>query len=84
MAYKCPKCGEKIHRGYSESAQKTAGLVGILFYMAFGAFVCKNCGKIARSEFSAADKTKMTVGSIIMIILALVIGVFIFMLILEK
>ena len=47
----------------------TAGLVGAMFYAAFGSFHCQECGKIPRSEFSAADRTSMLLGS-----LALVIG----------
>jgi len=73
MAYKCPRCGEPVQRGYSSSAQMTAGLVGALFYAAFGSFQCKKCGKIARNEFSPTDRTKMSIFSILMVIGAVVL-----------
>ena len=66
MAYKCPRCGEPVHRGHSTGAQIAAGLVGALFYAAFGSFQCKKCGKIARSEFPHEDRAKMTTGSVLM------------------
>jgi hypothetical protein len=68
MAYKCPRCGEPVQRGYSSSAQMTAGLVGALFYAAFGSFECKKCGKIAKSEFPPEDQAKMITGSALMVI----------------
>lgn len=66
MAYTCPRCGAPVQRGTSSSAQIAAGLVGALFYAAFGAFQCKTCGKIAKSEFSTEDQAKMTTGSVLM------------------
>lgn len=71
MAYKCPRCGESVQRGYSASAQNTAGLVGALFYAAFGAFECGECGKIARSEFPPQDRTRMMFGSVLFVFFAL-------------
>lgn len=73
MPYKCPRCGNPVQRGYSSTAQISAGLVGALFYAAFGSFQCKTCGKIKRSEFSAEDRTKMVTWDIIMVISALAI-----------
>lgn len=75
MAYKCPKCGGPVQRGYSSGAQMTAGLVGALFYAAFGAFQCKKCGKIPRSEFPGEDRSKMALGSVIMVVIAILIGI---------
>ena len=77
MAYKCPRCGSDVSRGYSGSAQMTAGLVGALFYAAFGAFQCKNCGKIARAEFPREVQTKMAMGTLLLAVAAvgLAIGV---------
>ena len=78
MAHKCPRCGEPVQRGYSSSAQATAGLVGALFYAAFGAFECKKCGKIARSEFPAEVQSKMAVVTLLLIVgaIAVAIGAF--------
>ncbi|MCK9555772.1 hypothetical protein M0R36_08175 [bacterium] len=76
MAYKCPRCGKTVQRGYSGGAQATAGLVGALFYAAFGAFECKSCGKIAGKEFPSADRKKMLFGSVLLVIagIAVIIG----------
>jgi hypothetical protein len=75
MAHKCPRCGEPVQRGYSNSAQATAGLVGALFYAAFGAFECKKCGKIARSEFPPEVRSKMAVVTFLLVIGALAIAI---------
>jgi hypothetical protein len=42
-------------------------LVGALFYAAFGSFVCKQCGKIKRSEFPPEVRQKMMLGSLAMV-----------------
>ena len=68
MSYKCPRCGEPVHRGYNRGAQMTAGLIGAAFYAAFGSFVCKKCGKIAKEEFSPEERRKMTNGTILLVI----------------
>ena len=75
MAYKCPRCGGDAQRGYSGSAQMTAGLVGALFYAAFGSFECKKCGKIPRGEFPAEDRAKMTRGTIFLCLGGVVLAV---------
>jgi hypothetical protein len=77
MAYKCPKCGEDVSRGVSNSAQQTAGLVGLLFSAAFGAFTCKKCGKIPRSDFASGIQAKMAMMSLALVVAAvgLAIGV---------
>ena len=53
-----------------------AGLVGALFYAAFGDFQCKGCGKIAKSEFPPEARTKMLLGSLMMLVIAIIIGAF--------
>ncbi len=53
----------------------TAGLVGALFYAAFGAFSCAKCGKIVRSEFPREDRTKMALGSMAIAASAILIGI---------
>ena len=55
-----------------------AGLVGALFYAAFGAFECKKCGKVPRREFSSNVQIKMAMGTLLLIgaAIALAIGVF--------
>ncbi len=75
MAYECPRCGQPVQRGYSSSAQATAGLVGALFYAAFGAFQCKKCGKIAGSEFPPEVRGKMMMMSLVLIASAVVIAI---------
>jgi predicted RNA-binding Zn-ribbon protein involved in translation (DUF1610 family) len=75
MAYKCPRCGSDVQRGTSSSAQVAAGLIGALFYAAFGAFQCKKCGKIEKHEFPAEDRSKMAVGSTVMVIGAIILAV---------
>jgi DNA-directed RNA polymerase subunit RPC12/RpoP len=67
MAYKCPRCGEPVQRGTSSSAAMSAGLVGAMFYAAFGSFQCKNCGKLRRSEFPVEDRSSMLFGSFALI-----------------
>jgi hypothetical protein len=58
----------------------TAGLVGALFYAAFGSLQCKQCGKIPRTEFSPevqgklmAQTTAMVVGAVALLILFIAI-----------
>lgn len=75
MAYKCPRCGEDVSRGYSASAQSSAGLFGALFYAAFGAFGCKNCGKLPRSEFPGNVQAKMALGSLMIVLVAIAIAI---------
>ena len=75
MAYKCPRCGENVSRGYSKGAQVAAGLIGALFYAAFGAFECNKCGKIPRSEFPSGVQAKMALGTLIMVLLAIGIAI---------
>jgi hypothetical protein len=70
MPYKCPKCGDSVHRGakHSSTAQMAGGLVGALVYAcftaAFGNFQCKRCGEIPTDSFSGADRQRMTFGSL--------------------
>jgi len=66
MAYQCPRCGQPVRRGYSRTAQHTAGLIGALFYAAFGSFQCVKCGAVASSEFPAEVRTRMATGSFLM------------------
>jgi len=74
MAHQCPRCGQPVQLGYSGTAQITAGLVGALFYAAFGAFQCKKCGKIPRSEFPPEVRNKMTMMSLVLVASAVAIG----------
>lgn len=75
MAYKCPRCGEPVTRGYSSSAQAIAGIVGALFYAAFGAFECRKCGKIAHSEFPQEVRTEIVGVSLLLIACAIAITI---------
>ena len=51
MAYKCPKCGDVVHRSYRSSAQVAAGLAGALFYMALVSSNAKNVGRYYDMNF---------------------------------
>lgn len=79
MSYKCPKCGDLVHRGFKHSttAQFTGGLFGALIYAcgsaAFGNFTCNRCGEILRSSFADADRRKMLLGSLALIAVAVVV-----------
>ena len=53
----------------------TAGLVGALFYAAFGSFQCPKCGKIPSNEFPPEVRSKMAMHSVIMVIVAIAIAV---------
>lgn len=75
MAYMCPRCGQAVSRAYSGGAQVAAGLVGALFYAAFGAFECRACGKIPRREFAPEARTKMALGTVAFALAALGIGI---------
>ncbi len=56
-------------------AGAAGGLVGALFYAAFGPFKCKQCGPIARSEFPKDIQSKMTLGSLLLVVTAVVLFV---------
>ena len=73
MAYHCPRCGQPVRRGYSSTAQHVAGLIGALFYAAFGSFQCPKCGTLARSEFPPDVRAKMDKGSFVMVLSAIVL-----------
>jgi predicted RNA-binding Zn-ribbon protein involved in translation (DUF1610 family) len=73
--YRCPNCGERVHREHSESAQKWAGLVGIMVSMAFGPFSCPNCGELARSDFPVKTRLRMAFGSLTLIVSAIALFV---------
>lgn len=73
MAYQCPRCGGVVQRGSSTAAGVAGGLVGALLVAAFGSFQCKQCGKIAPDEFSPEVRSKMRIGSITMVIVAVVL-----------
>jgi hypothetical protein len=78
MAYQCPRCGQPVRRGYSSTAQHVAGLIGALFYAAFGLFQCAKCGTIASNEFPTEVRKKMATGSFIMVTSAIVLIGFVF------
>ena len=81
MAYQCPRCGDKVRRGSSTAASAGAGLVGALFYAAFGSFQCPKCGKISRSEFPPEARAKMLLGSAAMVVGAIVLVILVIWLI---
>ena len=73
MAYMCPRCGEPVGRGASKTAGLAGGLVGALLYAAFGSFQCKACGPIARNEFPPDVRSRMVLGSLSLIGIAVVL-----------
>ena len=75
MAHKCPKCGGPVHRGYSSTAQIAAGIVGALFYAAFGPFKCNKCGKIAHEEFPEDVRKKISKDTTLLALSAIVLAI---------
>ena len=73
MTYSCPRCSQPVQRGHSTRAQIVGGLVGALLYGAFGDYQCKSCGKIARSEFPQEVRIRMNLGSLAMVLSAIVL-----------
>jgi len=76
MAHSCPRCGQPVQRGYNAGTQLAAGLIGALFYAAFGSFQCKGCGKIVQSEFPADVRTKIALQSVLMVLGAIALAGF--------
>ena len=68
MAYKCPRCGKPVHRASGRGAQYAGGIMGSLFYAAFGSFRCPDCGKIPRSEFPPNVRRRMLLGTLLLVI----------------
>jgi len=75
MAYKCPRCGGDVQRGYSSTSQMVGGLVGALLVSAFKGFECPKCGPIPSNEFSSADRQSMMLGSVGFIVGAIAVFV---------
>ncbi|MBC8106233.1 MAG: hypothetical protein H7Z14_06550 [Anaerolineae bacterium] len=73
MAYHCPRCNAPVRRGSSTAAGIAGGAVGALIFAAFGPFKCKQCGPIAKTEFSPQVRRKMMNGSIAMVAFAIVL-----------
>jgi hypothetical protein len=78
MAYACPRCGKPVKRGENKVAGFTGGLAGALLAAAFGSFQCAGCGKIPTKEFPAEVRSKARLGSLAMVIGALLLIVFVF------
>ena len=75
MAYSCPRCGRSVHRAHSAGAQFAAGLVGALFYAAFGGFQCPRCGRIPTAEFPEPERGKMLLGTTWLVLGAVLLAV---------
>ena len=73
MAYKCPRCGEPVQRGASSAVGFAGGAVGALLYSAVGSFQCRKCGPIPRSEFPPEVRSRMALGSVVMVAIAVVL-----------
>jgi hypothetical protein len=73
MAYQCPRCGADVQRGSNSGAAIAGGLVGALLYSAFGSFECKKCGKIPSEEFPPEVRQQMVLGSIGLMVGAIVL-----------
>ena len=83
MAHPCPRCGDPVQRGHSKGVQMAGGLVGALFYAAFGPLECKKCGKIPISEFPANVRGKIRSTSIVMVISAIALLVLVIWLLIK-
>jgi hypothetical protein len=86
MAYECPRCGESVQRGTNSAAGVAGGAVGALLYSAFGPFQCKKCGPIPRSEFPSDVQRRMTLGSVVLVVVAvgLLAALIVFLILLRK
>jgi len=73
MAYRCPRCGGEVQRGANAAAGVAGGAVGALLYAAFGSFQCKKCGPIPKREFPPEVRQQMTLGSVGLIVGAIVL-----------
>ncbi|MGV3605286.1 MAG: hypothetical protein ACO1RA_02690 [Planctomycetaceae bacterium] len=73
MAYKCPRCGDKVERTASTVGAATFGLVGALIASAFGPLKCKQCGTVSKSEFPPDVQSQMTRGTIGLIATAVLV-----------
>jgi hypothetical protein len=73
MAYQCPRCGGEVQRGSNAAAGVAGGAVGALLYAAFGSFQCKKCGPIPKREFPPEVQQQMTMGSVGLIVGAVVL-----------
>jgi hypothetical protein len=73
MAYECPRCGEPVQRGVNATAGAAGGAVGALIASAFGSFHCQKCGPIARREFPSDVRRKMTLQSVVLVLVALLL-----------
>ena len=72
MAYKCPRCGGPVKRGPS-GVVRVGGVVGSLFNASLGSLRCAKCGKIKRSEFPQEAQRKMTRGTLLLLIPAVLL-----------
>jgi hypothetical protein len=68
MAYECPRCGGPVQRGSSRTVGLVGGALGALLFAAFGGFQCKHCGSIPRSEFPPETRQRMFLGSLGLIV----------------
>jgi hypothetical protein len=62
-----------VQRGSNAAAGLAGGAVGALLYSAFGSFQCKKCGAIPKREFPPDVQQKMTLGSIGIVVGAVVL-----------
>jgi len=75
MAHKCPRCGDAVQRGHSKGVQMATGLIGALFYAAFGPLECKKCGKIPLAEFPSDVRSKVITNSVLLVVAAIVLAI---------
>ena len=72
MGYVCPRCGGPVKRGSSGADVGVAfGAVGALLTAAFAGMKCDKCGPIPRSEFPPEVRSKMLMGSLVIVLIAL-------------
>ena len=73
MAIMCPRCGEPVARARRSGCLFGGGLVGYLLASAFAPMTCRNCGDIPSHEFSAEERSSMTMSTVGLVVGAIVL-----------
>ena len=74
MAYQCPRCGQEVEQNSNRLALVLGGVVGAMLFSAFASYNCWQCGPIAKEEFPAEVRSKMAVGSVVLVVGAVVLA----------
>jgi DNA-directed RNA polymerase subunit RPC12/RpoP len=74
MAYQCPRCGQEVEQNSNRLALVLGGVVGAMLFSAFASYNCWQCGPIAKEEFPAEVRSKMAVGTVALVVGAVVLA----------